>query len=206
MSSANGGEDDNSRRSFLLSSGGFLTSVWIAAHWPAIAAAAHHAEQTRAVADPTGFQFFSAADAADVEAIAGQIVPSGATPGARDTHAVYFIDRGLATFFSAWSQEFRAGLSEFQAKFLASKPAVASFAGAAPDEQIAYLKTVERTAFFDSVRTLTLLGMFASPKYGGNYGGAGWAMMGFKDQHAFAPPFGNYDREYTGFVPYGSPT
>ena len=27
-------------------------------------------------------------------------------------------------------------------------------------------------------------------------------MMGFADQHAFAPPFGYYDAEYHGFVPY----
>ena len=51
------------------------------------------------------------------------------------------------------------------------------------------------------------VGMFTSPQYGGNYQGSGWKMMGFADQHAFAPPFGYYDREYTGFVPYsGSPT
>jgi len=26
--------------------------------------------------------------------------------------------------------------------------------------------------------------------------------MGFVDQHAFAPPFGYYDAQYQGFVPY----
>jgi hypothetical protein len=36
----------------------------------------------------------------------------------------------------------------------------------------------------------------------GNYRGAGWTLMGFEDRHAFTPPFGYYDREYTGFVPY----
>jgi len=190
MNSPDGAEAGNPRRSFLLSSGGWLTSVWIAAHWPAIAAAAHHAAQLPPVADPVGFQFFTAADAADVEAIAGQIMPSGATPGARETHAVNFIDRGLATFFSAWAADFRAGLSEFQAKFIAANSASPSFAAAASNEQIAYLKTVDSTSFFGTVRVLTLLGIFSSPKYGGNYGGAGWAMMGFKDQHAFTPPFG----------------
>jgi hypothetical protein len=75
-----------------------------------------------------------------------------------------------------------------------------------PDQQIAYLKTVDRTAFFETMRTLTLLGMFSSPKYGGNFGGAGWKLMGFEDRHAFTPPFGYYDREYTGFVPYARST
>jgi hypothetical protein len=204
MNPMNGGQDDNSRRSFLLSSGGFLTSVWVAAHWPAIAAAAHHAEQIPAAADSAGFQFFNAADAADVEAIAGQIVPGGATPGASEARAVYFIDRALSTFFAAWSPDFRSGLTGFQAGFRTANPASASFAEAGLASQVAYLKTVDLTPFFDTVRTLTLLGMFSSPKYGGNYGGAGWAMMGFKDQHAFTPPFGYYDREYTGFVPYSS--
>jgi hypothetical protein len=49
---------------------------------------------------------------------------------------------------------------------------------------------------------LTILGMFTSPKYSGNYQGAGWKLMGFVDQHGFSPPFGHYDAEYHGFVPY----
>jgi hypothetical protein len=206
-----GAHDGNSRRSFLLSSGGWLSSAWMAAHWPAIAAAAQHAEAVSAARAPA-FEFFNAAEAADVEAISAQILPGGATPGAREAHAVYFIDRALATFFAGWSAGFRSGLTEFQAKFRAGDPAAgapaagapasASFAEAGPEKQFAHLKTVERTPFFNDVRRLTLLGMFSSPKYGGNYGGAGWSMMGFKDQHAFTPPFGYYDREYTGFVPY----
>src|ERR1700675_2014844 len=129
MKPTDGDQDGNSRRSFLLSGGGLLTSVWIAAHWPAIAAAAHHAESVSVVGEPR-IEFFDASDAADVEAISAQIVPSGATPGAREAHAVYFIDRALATFFSGWSQDFRAGLTEFQSAYHASNPASASFSKA----------------------------------------------------------------------------
>ena len=204
MIPTDGGQDGSSRRSFLLSSSGLLTGVWIAAHWPAIAAAAHHAEEVPAAPAPAGFEFFDAAEAADIEAISAQIMPSGATPGAREAHAVYFIDRAMATFFAGQAHDFRAGLSEFRSKFRTSNPAFVSFAQAGPDAQIAYLKTVDRAPFFDAVRTLTLLGMFSSPKYGGNFRGAGWEMMGFKDQHVFTPPFGHYDREYTGFVPYST--
>ncbi len=117
------GEEDISRRSFLVSGGGLLSSVWIAAHWPNIAAAAHHADEMSAVPAPAGFEFFNAADAADVEAISAQIVPGGATPGAREAHAVYFIDRALATFLSRLAPDFRAGLAEFQAAFRAFSPA-----------------------------------------------------------------------------------
>jgi hypothetical protein len=196
------GDHGNSRRSFLLSSGGLLSSAWIATQWPGITAAAHHADDMSAASASVGFEFLKPGEAADVEAIAAQIVPSGATPGAREAHAVYFVDRAMATFFSAWAPDFSAGLGDFQAGFRASNPAPASFAAAASDEQTAYLKTVDRTPFFETVRTLTVLGMFTSPKYGGNFRGVGWTMMGFADQHAFTPPFGYYDREYSGFVPY----
>jgi gluconate 2-dehydrogenase gamma chain len=202
MNPTDGDHGGHTRRSFLLSSGGWLSSAWIAAHWPAIAAAAHHADDASAAPAPAGFDFLSAAEAADLDAIAAQIVPSGTTPGAREAHTVNFVDRALATFFSAFAHDFRAALADFQSQFLRANPAAQSFAGAGPALQIAHLKTVDQTPFFDSVRTLTLLGMFASPKYGGNFGGAGWKMMGFADQHAFTPPFGYYDREYTGFVPY----
>lgn len=202
MNSTDDAADGRSRRTFLRSSSGWLTGAWIAAHWPAIAAAAHHAEEISAAPAPAGFEFLNAADAADVEAIAAQIVPGGATPGARETHAVHFIDRALGTFFADWSPDFRTGLKDFQSGFAAAAPERGAFAGAGSDAQIAHLKTVENTAFFGTVRTLTLLGMFTSPKYGGNFQGSGWKLMGFADQHAFTPPFGYYDREYTGFVPY----
>src|SRR5580692_11326849 len=161
MNSTGDDQGGNSRRSFLRSSGGWLTGAWIAAHWPAIADAAHHAAEASSASAPAGFEFLSAADAADVDAISAQIVPSGATPGAREAHAVHFIDRALATFFSDWSQDFRAGLAQFQSAYRASKrrqeagadarrapagrgpgwpesiPASASFAQAAPDAQTA---------------------------------------------------------------------
>jgi Gluconate 2-dehydrogenase subunit 3 len=199
--------EGTSRRSFLLSTGSLFTTAWLGTQWAAITAAAHHAEDMAAAdlaAAPQwkGFQFLSDSEAKDVDALAGQIVPSGATPGAREAHAVYFIDRAMSTFFAGWSAEFRAGLGEFQSKFHAVHPDATSFAAGDSDTQIAFLKTVDRTPFFETARMLTVLGMFSSPKYGGNTEGAGWKMMGFEDRHAFAPPFGHYDAIYTGFVPY----
>ena len=201
MNASDEDQSDSSRRSFLLSSGGWLTGAWIAAHLPAIAAAAHHAEQMPAAASGARLQFFSAGEAADVEALCSQIVPSGATPGAREAHALYFIDRSLATYFSGMAPDYRKGLKEFQRQFVATN-ASHSFAAAGSEIQMAFLKTADRTPFFETTRMLTVLGMFSSPKYGGNYQGAGWKLMGFVDQHAFAPPFGYYDAEYKGFVPY----
>jgi gluconate 2-dehydrogenase gamma chain len=192
-------ENDSSRRSFVLSGGGWLTGAWIAAHLPAIAAAAHHAEA--AAASQEHLQFFSAGEAADVDSLCSQIVPSGATPGAREAHALYFIDRSFATYFSAMAPSYRKGLEEFQRQFAAANSGHA-FGAAGLEVQMAFLGTVDRTPFFETSRMLTVLGMFSSPKYGGNFQGAGWKLMGFVDQHAFAPPFGYYDAQYQGFVPY----
>ena len=192
--------DGASRRSFLKSSGGLFTGIWVATHWPAMVAA-HHMDDATGIA-PTTFEFFTPAEAADADALCAQIVPSGATPGAREAHAVYFIDRSLKSYFAEMAAPFRQGLHEFQAGFHAAHPNAGSFAAASSEAQIAYMKSVDHTPFFDEARMLTILGMFTSPKYGGNFQGLGWKMMGFVDQHAFVSPFGYYDRDYPGFVPY----
>jgi hypothetical protein len=189
-----------SRRSFLASSGELLGAAWLVAQWPLIAAAAHDLEQA-GEAVPERLQFFAVEDAADVAAICAQIVPSGATAGAREAHAVYFIDRSLATYFARLAPGYRAGLAEFQRQFRAGSK-LKSFAAAGGIDQIAFLNNVDSSPFFETTRMLTVLGMLASPKYGGNYQGSGWKLLGFVDQHAFAPPFGYYDRQYAGFVPY----
>jgi hypothetical protein len=199
--SSSSDDEDISRRSFLLSSGGVFTSMWIATQWPSIAAA-HHAEQAASDGVPPQFEFFNDAEGSDVEAVCAQIVPSGATPGAREARAAYFIDRSLATYFSAWAPGYRQGLVDFQAKFRAAHPTLPSFGASDAASQLAFLKTADQGPFFETTRMLTVLGMFTSPKYGGNYQGSGWKLMGFVDQHVFTPPFGYYDARYTGFVPY----
>lgn len=197
-------QTDASRRSFLLSTGGVLAASWLSANWPAIASAAQHAEHAALAPTPLSFEYLSVSDGADVAAIAAQIVPSGATPGAHEAHAVYFIDRSLATFFADRAPAFRTGLAGFQSAFHTAHPAIAAFNVAAPEEQLTFLKSVDQTAFFENVRVLTILGMFSAPKYAGNYAGSGWKLLGFEDQHVFEPPFGYYDRGYAGFVPYGT--
>jgi hypothetical protein len=146
--------------------------------------------------------FFSASEAADVEAVAAQIIPTDDTPGAREAGAIYFIDRALATSLSHLASDYRTQLADFQAAFRKQHAAAAapSFSSLASGQQIAFLKTVDRTPFFESTRLLTLLGMFTTPKYGGNRDGIGWKLLGFEAQHAFQPPFGFYDRDYPGFT------
>src|SRR5687768_8030098 len=124
---------DASRRLFLAASSAALTSAWLASNWPGIAAAAEHAAHASVAPGRAGFSVLSAADAADVEAITAQILPSGTTPGAREAHAVHFIDRSLATFFAGRVTGFRAGLADFQLAF--RKTHATPFAAASADAQ-----------------------------------------------------------------------
>jgi gluconate 2-dehydrogenase gamma chain len=155
------------------------------------------------VAAPVGaatLSLLSAAEAADVEAMAAQIIPTDDSPGAREAGVVFFIDRALATFFSQLAGDYRGQLAAFQAAFRERHPSAPSFASLPSEQQIAYLKTVDQTPFFTTTRLLTLLGMFSLPAYGGNRDGVGWKLIGFEDAHIFRPPFGYYDRDYPGFV------
>lgn len=195
---------EGSRRSFLLSGGATLTAGWLAANWPAVTAAADHVHQEMAMpgaGEFRRFEFLTPTEVVDVEAIAEQIVPSGATPGAREAHAIHFIDHSLVTVFAWQAAHFRSGLADFQKAFQQAHPGP-SFGHTDPTMQLQYLQTVDHTEFFGRMRDLTLIGMFTLPKYGGNYQQEGWKLLGFVDQHVFAPPFGYYDARYTGFVPY----
>ena len=85
----------------------------------------------------------------------------------------------------------------------ASQPGIsAAFAIAPEAQQIAWLRQVDKTPFFLAVRRLTVLGLLALPKYGGNKDNVGWALIGVEDNHYWEPPFGYYDRDYPGFEPY----
>jgi hypothetical protein len=84
-------------------------------------------------------------------------------------------------------------------------PDAQSFAALTHAQQIAFLTQVERTPFFERVRLLTRLGMFALPKYGGNRDHVGCKLIGFQDQHIFQP-FGYYDRGLSRLQHPGSRT
>jgi gluconate 2-dehydrogenase gamma chain len=190
-------DSNSSRRHFLASAGGSLGAAWLAASWPAILEAHAHAAATDSA--PPTYVTFAPGDARDVDAIAGQIVPTDDTPGAREVGTVLFIDRSLHTWAAAAAAEFRSGLRDFQSRF-AARHAGLAFADADGATQIGFLEAVDQTPFFGTMWFMTLLGMFSLPEYGGNRDGAGWRLIGFEDKHAFTPPFGYYDRDYAGFA------
>ena len=194
----------SSRRQFMVAIGNLASAGWVTLHWPQIALAADHAGHGAhdAAGAPAGLSTLTAAEAAEVDAIANLIVPGGDTPGARDCHALQFIDNALGSFFSAQLPAFREGLAEFSANFAARTLAGTPFSAASQAQQMAYLHEVDETPFFLAVRRLTVLGIIALPKYGGNHEYKGWQLLGVENRHFWTPPFGYYDIDYPGFVPY----
>jgi gluconate 2-dehydrogenase gamma chain len=191
--------NEYSRRAFLRVVGGTLGGAWLTLDLAKVAQAAHDAHRAQASEGTPTTSFLSQAELADVDAITAQIVPSDETPGAREAGVALFIDRALTTFFGRMAPDFRSQLAAFRLRCRVEHPEAGSFAALTNEQQIEFLKQVERTPFFERIRLLTLVGMFALPKYGGNRDGVGWKLLGFQDQHIFEPPFGYYDRDYPGF-------
>ena len=187
-----------SRRQFLVGSASGLSSAWLALRWPGILAAQAHAERAAASGQPAPFQFFSADDAAEIEAVSAQIIPSDDAPGAREARVVYFIDHVLTTFDRDKQPAYTQGLKDLQHKTHELFPGANRFSSLSSAQQIQLLTAIEKTPFFELVRVHTIMGYLSLPEYGGNHDQAGWKLIGFEDQMTFEPPFGYYDSEYKG--------
>jgi gluconate 2-dehydrogenase gamma chain len=185
-----------SRRQFLLGSVSGLSSAWLALRWPAILAAQEHVQRAEASGRPAQFQFFSPEEAVEVEAMAGQIIPTDDTPGAREARVVHFIDRVLATFERDKQPAYTQGLKDLQHRTQELFSSANRFSSLRPAQQIQVLTTIERTDFFELVRLHTIMGFLAKPEYGGNHDQVGWKSIGFEDRMTNVPPFGYYDREF----------
>jgi gluconate 2-dehydrogenase gamma chain len=189
------------RRTFLSSSAQVIGVGWVSLNWPSIAAAAHEAHRALADAPPRNLLNLTKEEARDLDAISAQIIPTDDAPGAREAGVVYFIDKSLGSFFAAHRSDFLAEAREFAGEVEARWPGK-RFADLGREEQVEHLRGVEGTPFFATTRFLTIVGFLASPAHGGNRDGVGWQAIGFDDRHVFTPPFGYYDRDYAGFVPY----
>ena len=115
---------------------------------------------------------------------------------------MHFIDLAFADFFAGRGSGFPQGARGVSRRLPKRTIPVPRSPRCREAQQHAYLASVEQTPFFGWLRFLTVAGLLASPKYGGNKDGLGWKLIGFEDSHVFTPPFGYYDRDYPGFVPY----
>lgn len=181
------------RRDFLGQTGAAFSGSWIALSLPAILATASTARKARA--EGQGFRVLSPTEAEVFAAIAALIIPSGDTPGATEAGVIYFMDAALADLEPATLEPLKQGLLGLQTT-VRETYAVESFVELDNNQQIETLRGIEDTPFFQTLRFLTLAGMFCNPSQGGNRDGVGWALVGFEGPLPTQPPFGYYDADY----------
>ena len=189
-------ENNPNRRKFLTGSAFAFSSAWITLHWPAILAAQQQVQDATASGHPPQLQFFSAQQTAEIEAVTAQIIPADSTPGAREAHVVYFIDRALVTFDRHKQPTYEQGLRDLQSKTVEFFPRAHKFSELASEEQIRLLTAIEQSGFFEQVRVHTIMGFLSNPEHGGNHGQVGWKAIEFEESHVHTPPFGYYDADY----------
>jgi gluconate 2-dehydrogenase gamma chain len=133
--------------------------------------------------------FFNTDDAATVAVFAERLMPGApGKPGARDAGVLSYIDLALSGAYADQQDFYRRGLASLEAYCRKThKASFRNLTGAQQDAVIAALeqgKASEFTwpsavAFFNTLRTHTMEGMFADPIYGGNKEFAGWRLVGF---------------------------
>lgn len=166
--------------------------------WSSLAAgrapSQHHDHEADAQS-PEALQFFTLEEAADIESICAQIIPSGDMPGAREAGVIHFIDRALASFDREKQPIYHAGLEKLRMDIRGVSPGARRFDDLTNNQQIQLLTGIEHSEFFETLRIHTVTGFFGNPSYGGNRNQAGWKLIGFEDKFVFQPPFGYYDSE-----------
>jgi gluconate 2-dehydrogenase gamma chain len=213
-------EQSSSRRRFLIAGARGLSAIWVSTHWLALLAAAEHARHAAQSAIAPKFDFFSAEEAREIDAITARIIPSDDSPGAHEAGVVYFIDRGLSTFATDDQKTYREGLPELQARVGEMFPGASKFSALTSEQQEEALHSFDEPAesgkaakpgqrnlrrrpgaqnFFETLRQHTIVGFLIDPDYGGNRNGVGWKVIGREREHTFQAPFGYYDKDYPGW-------
>ena len=138
-------------------------------------------------------RFFSAAEARVIAAACARIFPTDATgPGANEAGVVIYIDRQLAGPYGRDQYRYTKGpfvesVPEhgYQGKqspreiYRAGLQVLAGFEDLKPEQQDDKFRSIERTTFFQMLRSHTIEGMFCDPMHGGNAGLIGWQLIGF---------------------------
>ena len=142
--------------------------------------------------------FLNQDDAATISAFSERLMPGEpGKPGARDAGVLNYIDLALAGAYADLQDFYRRGLATLDAYCRETyKKSFAQLDAAQQDAVITALEQGKATgftwpsgpAFFNTLRTHTMEGMFADPIYGGNKDFAGWRLVGFPGaQPVFSP-------------------
>jgi gluconate 2-dehydrogenase gamma chain len=187
---------DEGRRAFLVGAGAAASTSFVQTayaktqpphphHTTAEAPASNHAAEP---AEGHG-AFFNDEQAATVAAFTERLMPSApGKPGANEAGVLNYIDLALAGAYGDLQDFYRRGLGQLDAYCSKAhgKP-FARLTAAQQDEVIGALEQGKATeftyptaqAFFNTLRTHTMEGMFADPLYGGNKDFAGWRLVGY---------------------------
>jgi gluconate 2-dehydrogenase gamma chain len=142
--------------------------------------------------------FFNDADAETVAAFTERLMPGApGKPGARDAGVLNYIDLALAGAYADLQDFYRRGLAQLDT--YSRRTYGGPFIRLTPAQQDKVIGAIEAgkadefswptaQAFFNTVRTHTMEGMFADPIYGGNKDFAGWRLIGFPGGQALFTP------------------
>jgi gluconate 2-dehydrogenase gamma chain len=142
--------------------------------------------------------FFNHADAATIAAVTERLMPGApGKPGARHADVLNYIDLALSGAYSDLQEFYRQGLAQLDAYCGKTyKRSFRQLSAAQQDQVLTALDEGKVTgfawptaqAFFNTVRTHTMEGMFADPIYGGNKDFVGWELVGFPGAQMFYSP------------------
>jgi gluconate 2-dehydrogenase gamma chain len=166
-----------------------------AADTPAPAPAADHA--MHAMSGSHG-AFLNDDDTRTITALTERLMPGApGAPGATDAGVTNYIDLALAGAYQDQQYFYRCGLAQLDAhckqtygkefRRLTAQQQDETIGALAQGKAAAFVWPTAQ-AFFNTVRTHTMEGMFADPVYGGNKDFAGWRLVGFPGaQPIFTP-------------------
>ncbi len=170
------------RREFVGRSALYGTTFWLLLNVP-------RPNALRAAAESTEAAVFSEEEWRTVEAITARIIPTDRDPGAIEANCVNFIDKALAHEDAELLPTYREALP--QVDRIAAERFGAGFTELEADAQDEVLIAIEARdvsgwnasisseEFFEIVRSHTLIGFLADPKYGGNRDYVGWKLGGY---------------------------
>ena len=187
-------EHDASRRAFLRRAAVGAGAVAGSGIVPE-ALAQSHEQDNKSKPETSGLgAFFNRDDAATVAAFTERLMPGApGKPGARDAGVLNYIDLALAGAYADLQDFYRRGLAQLDQ--YCRKTYREPFGRLTVTQQDAVITALEEgkateftwptaQAFFNTLRTHTMEGMFADPIYGGNKDFAGWRLVGFPGAQA----------------------
>ena len=162
---------------------------------PSAAAPAHSAMHANAEMQGA---FFNHDDAATISSLTERLMPGAPDkPGAIEAGVLNYIDLALSGAYADLQEFYRRGLAQLDAYCGKTHGKPFRELSAAQQDQVltaldegkaAGFDWPTAQAFFNTLRTHTMEGMFADPIYGGNKDFAGWKLVGFPGAQMFYSP------------------